>query len=116
MIDLQLIGFITVGVVFSVGLLILGIYLLNDNFVNNKITKPPKQKIKIMNIEEKKIVLLKHLKREKEGFTKHGHDTTEHDYCILYIEEGVISSTHFKYELLYSCVNDFESIYNYYTT
>ena len=44
--NLQLIGFITVGVVFSVGLLILGIYLLNDNFVNNKIPKPPKQNIK----------------------------------------------------------------------
>ena len=69
-----------------------------------------------MNIEEKKIVLIKHLNREKEGFIKHGHDTTEHDYCILYLEEGVIGSTHFKYELLDACVNDFESIYNDYTT
>lgn len=40
--DIQLIGIIVVGGVFAIGLLALGIYLLSDNFVNNKTPKPPK--------------------------------------------------------------------------
>lgn len=40
--DIQLIGIIAVGGVFAVGLLILVILTLSDDFVSNKIPKPPK--------------------------------------------------------------------------
>lgn len=58
---------------------------------------------------EKKLKLIEALKKERYSFEKLGHDTTEHDVAIEYLETGSTNEDPDEYSLLDSVMNDFET-------
>ena len=63
---------------------------------------------------EKKELVIKALKAEKERFVNLGHNVDDHDFAIEYLKTGEIKANLTKYELLESCVNSFDDVYAIY--
>ena len=54
--------------------------------------------------------LIEALKSERELFRSRLQDTTEHDVAIRYLETGCKPKEYYHFELLTSCVEDFDTM------
>lgn len=58
-------------------------------------------------MEERKLNLINALKDERSRFEKNGHDTTEHDVAINYLETGETDESPENFDLLDAIMNDY---------
>lgn len=54
--------------------------------------------------------MIQKLKEERKRFEVHGHDTTEHDVVIMYLETGHTKQNPNHWELLDACMNDYDTV------
>jgi hypothetical protein len=59
---------------------------------------------------ERTKLLIIALERERDQFKTRGQSTTEHDVAIEYLEKGKTDEDPEEFELLYACMEDFETI------
>jgi hypothetical protein len=64
--------------------------------------------------ESKKNKLIIELLKEKNFMNKRGKSTKDHELAIEYLKTGEIKGGLNEYEILSSCVEDFDCIYNDY--
>lgn len=60
-------------------------------------------------MDERKQKLIEALKEERQRFIDNGHNTTEHDVTLKYLETGSYNVNPDKYPLLDACINDYET-------
>ena len=55
-------------------------------------------------------LLIDAIKEERELFKARQQSTLEHDFAIHYLETGEIKVDPYEYELLDSCINDYDAV------
>ncbi len=61
-------------------------------------------------MDERKINLIKALRKEADRFETHGHSTVEHEIVIKYLETGKTSADPDGYTLLDAAMNDYDCL------